>query len=155
MDARSWPVLFALTAAHVLCASAGCGRMGGNYPPPTPAPRDAISWKAELSASAYRWRGDCEGPNSVWLDVELRLYPDGTGDVASLERATGQSVAILGVVGPIRWDVVGGDASQGLLSLTDSSGAVRSFELTWGSGGPWDFIGLKSDGEVIKLRRNR
>ena len=155
MDARSWPVLFALTAAHVLCACAGCGRMGGNYPPPTPAPRDAISWKAELSASAYRWRGDCEGPNSVWLDVELRLYPDGTGDVASLERATGQSVAILGVVGPIRWDVVGGDASQGLLSLTDSSGAVRSIELTWGSGGPWDFIGLKSDGEVIKLRRNR
>ncbi|RLS63150.1 MAG: hypothetical protein DWH97_10475 [Planctomycetota bacterium] len=88
-------------------------------------------------------------------NVELRLYPDGTGDVASLERATGQSVAILGVVGPIRWDVVGGDASQGLLSLTDSSGAVRSFELTWGSGGPWDFISLKSDGEVIKLRRNR
>ena len=148
MDARSWPVLFALTAAHVLCASAGCGRMGGNYPPPTPAPRDAISWKAELSASAYRWR-------SVPDNVELRLYPDGTGDVASLERATGQSVAILGVVGPIRWDVVGGDASQGLLSLTDSSGAVRSFELTWGSGGPWDFISLKSDGEVIKLRRNR
>ena len=148
MDARSWPVLFALTAAHVLCACAGCGRMGGNYPPPTPAPRDAISWKAELSASAYRWR-------SVPDNVELRLYPDGTGDVASLERATGQSVAILGVVGPIRWDVVGGDASQGLLSLTDSSGAVRSFELTWGSGGPWDFISLKSDGEVIKLRRNR
>ena len=55
----------------------------------------------------------------------------------------------------IRWDVVGGDASQGLLSLTDSSGAVRSFELTWSSSGPWDFISLKSDGEVIKLRRNR
>jgi hypothetical protein len=147
MDKRAWSVVLALTAAPVLCASAGCGRMGGTYPPPTPAPRDAMSWKAELSASGERW----------WCNsspvVELRLYPDGTGDLASPEGA--QTVARLGVVGPLRWDVVGGNASQNLLTLTDSSGTVRSFALTWSSAGPWDFISLKSDGEVIKLRRNR
>jgi hypothetical protein len=91
----------------------------------------------------------------VSLDAELRLYSDGTGEVASLTGVAGESVADLGGVGPIRWDVVSRDARQTLLSLTDSSGGVRSFELTWSSGGPWDFISLKSDGAVIQLRRNR
>ena len=148
MRTRSWAVVLALTAVHVLLASAGCGRTGPSYPPPTPAPQDAISWKAELGAPGNRWR-------SVSLDVELRLLADGTGEVASLTGATGQGVANLGGVGPIRWEVASRDASQSLLLLTDSSGTVRSFELNWSSAGPWDFISLTSDGGVIKLRRNR
>lgn len=134
--------------ACTIALSAACGRIGGNFPPPTPAPTDAAAWEARLCANGGVWPS---GP------VEMLFRPDGTCETtADSTFAQERNAAHVGGVGAGHWEVHPLDPGRFKIVLTDPQGEVREFELGWESNGAFDGVVLITNGEVVaQVRRPR
>jgi hypothetical protein len=128
----------------------GCGRIGGNNPPPTPTPSTIGVWHRLLSENDGHWTG---GGGEVQFLEEGRFRRQVT---AAAEGSNGlhDDFAELGVVAEGRWTVSQSDSGEFCLVFRDAAGIEQQFRLGWMSGqGPLEFLTLERNDGSIALRR--
>lgn len=147
-----WRGLSAVMFALALVRLASCGPVGGNFPPPTPAPSDVQAWEALLPSKGGVW----------WSGPMVMVFrPDGTQETTA-DRLPGLVVpepdplASVGGVGVGRWAVEPLASGRFKIVLSNSQGTLNEFELDWWSKGAFDSVVFTSGGEVVmELRRGR
>jgi hypothetical protein len=130
---------------------ASCGRIGGNYPTPTPTPNSSQEWHRVLSENGGRWNADS---GEIWFLEESRLksqfavIPEGSAVGAPYDFAK------LGGFAEGSWETSATDSGEWFLVVRDADGAERRFKLGLiSTQGPLEFLKLESGDGSIVLRR--